>query len=143
MKYKQLEEDPRTYVLIFETGDELAAGPKQFASEQNLAGGSFQALGALSYVKLGWYNPETKKYQTAVEFHEQTEVLSLIGDVASSEGKPAVHAHMVVGKSDGTAHGGHLLEGIIKPTCEVFLTEARKRLQKQVDRESGLALIKL
>jgi predicted DNA-binding protein with PD1-like motif len=60
MRYKLLEEHPRTYVLVFETGDEIAAGLERFASEQTVAGASFKAIGALSSVKLGWLNWETK-----------------------------------------------------------------------------------
>jgi hypothetical protein len=47
----------------------------------------------------------------------------------------------VVGKKDGTAHGGHLLKARIRPTCEVVLIESPARLQKFVDAESGVALI--
>jgi len=71
------------------------------------------------------------------------ELLSLIGDVAVKGGKPVVHAHAVIGRKDGTAHGGHLLEALIRPTCEVVLAESPIHLQKQVDPESGLAVIKL
>jgi len=115
MRYKLLEEHPRTYVLVFETGDEIAAGLERFASEQTVAGASFKAIGALSSVKLGWLNWETKRYETSVALEEQIELLSLIGDIAQKDGKPQVHAHIVVGKSDGTAHGGHLAEGCRAP----------------------------
>jgi len=70
-------------------------------------------------------------------------VLSLAGDIALDEGKPQVHAHVVVGKSDGTAHGGHLLEAHVRPTLEVILVESPQHVQRQTDRESGLALIRL
>jgi uncharacterized protein len=143
VKYKLIQEQPKTYVLIFETGDELAAGLKQFASEQKISGSSFKAIGALSAVKLGWFNWETKKYETSVSLDEQVELLSLIGDVAQKEGEPQVHAHVVIGKSDGTAHGGHLQQAIVRPTCEVILTESPAHLQKQIDPVSGIALIKL
>ena len=143
MQYKVLEERPKTYVLVFKTGDELTSGLKQFASEQNLQGSSFKAIGAFSSVKLGWFNWNTKKYEIAVNLDEQVELLSLIGDIADHDGKPEVHAHVVVGKSDGTAHGGHLLEAKVRPTCEVILTESPRHLQKQIDREAGIALIKL
>jgi predicted DNA-binding protein with PD1-like motif len=143
MQYKVLEERPKTCVLVFKTGDELASGLKQFASEQNLQGSSFKAIGAFSSVKLGWFNWNTKKYEIAVNLDEQVELLSLIGDIADHDGKPEVHAHVVVGKSDGTAHGGHLLEAKVRPTCEVILTESPRHLQKQIDREAGIALIKL
>jgi predicted DNA-binding protein with PD1-like motif len=143
VRHKVLEERPRTYVLIFETGDELASGLKKFAQEQKLEGSSFKAIGALSSVKLGWFNWETKKYETAVQLEEQVELLSLIGDIAVKDGEPQVHAHVVIGRRDGTAHGGHLLEAKIRPTCEVILTESPVHLQKQMDPESGIALIRV
>jgi len=73
---------------------------------------------------------------------EQVELLSLIWDVARKGEKPVVHAHAVIGKKDGTAHGGHLLEAHVRPTCEVLLTESPAHLQKVIDPESGLALIR-
>jgi len=78
-----------------------------------------------------------------VTLDEQFELLSLLGDVALNEGKPAIHAHAVIGKRDGAAYGGHLVEAHIRPTCEVVLTESPAHLQKFVDPESGLALIRL
>jgi hypothetical protein len=143
MQYKLLAEDPKTYALIFETGAELATGLNRFASEQKLAGSSFKAIGAFSSVKLAWFNWQTKKYQPAAVFDEQVELLSLVGDIVLNEGKPQVHAHAVVGKSDGTADGGHLAEAYVRPTCEVILTESPQHMQKQIDPESGLALIRL
>jgi uncharacterized protein len=141
MKSKLIQEQPRTYALVFETGDEVASTLRQFAAEQKLSGSSFKAIGALSDAKVGWFNWETKKYETAAEVHEQVEVLSLIGDIALHDGKPEVHAHMVIGKRDGTAHGGHLQEAHVRPTLEVILTESPRALQKQRGAESGLFLI--
>ena len=94
-------------------------------------------------MRLAWFSWETKRYEPAVTLDEQIELLSLIGDVALKDGKPAVRAHAVIGKKDGTAHGGHLLRAFVRPTCEVVLTESPAHLQKLIDSESGLALIKL
>ena len=141
MKSRQIDNSPRTYVLIFETGDELAEGLHQFAKEQTLSAASFKAVGALSSVRLGWFNWESRKYETAVTLDEQVELLSLIGDVALKDGEPVVHAHAVIGRKDGAAYGGHLLEADVRPTCEVFLTESPANLQKLIDPASGLALI--
>jgi predicted DNA-binding protein with PD1-like motif len=143
MRYKRIEEKPKTFILIFETGDELAAGLKEFAVEQKLSGSSFTAVGALSHAKFGWFNWESKKYEVAGDLNEQVELLSLIGDIALKEGEPQVHAHMVVGRQDGTAHGGHMMEARVRPTCELVLTESPTHLQKRVDPESGVALIDL
>jgi uncharacterized protein len=142
MKYRQIDQSPKTFILVFETGDELAKGLLEFAVEQRLSAASFKAVGALSSVRLGWFSWESKRYEPSVTLDEQLELLSLIGDVARKGDKPVVHAHAVVGKKDGTAHGGHLLEAHIRPTCEVVLTESPVHLQKQIDPESGLALIR-
>jgi predicted DNA-binding protein with PD1-like motif len=143
MKSKQIDQYPKTFILIFKTGDELAKGLLQFAEQEKLSAASFKAVGAFSSVRLGWYSWESKKYEPSVTLDEQVELLSLIGDVALKDGKPVVHAHAVIGKKDGTAYGGHLLEAHIRPTCEVVLTESPTPLQKFIDLESGLAVIKI
>jgi predicted DNA-binding protein with PD1-like motif len=142
VRFRQIADTPTTFIIVFETGDELASGLSRFAAEHKLSAASFKAVGALSSVRLGWFSWESKTYKPSVNLDEQLELLSLIGDVALKDGKPVVHAHAVVGKEDGTAHGGHLLEAHIRPTCEVVLTESPSHLQKFVDPESGLALIK-
>jgi uncharacterized protein len=143
MKSRQIDESPKTFILIFEIGDELAGGLLQFAKQQKLSAASFKAVGALSAVRLGWFSWESKKYEPSVTLDEQVELLSLIGDVALKDGEPVVHAHAVIGRKDGTAHGGHLLKAHIRPTCEVVLTESPTHLQKFIDPQSGLALINL
>jgi predicted DNA-binding protein with PD1-like motif len=142
MNFRQIEESPKTFILVFEIGDELAEGLLKFAKEQKLSAASFKAVGALSSVRLGWFSWESKRYEPSVTLDEQVELLSLIGDVALKDGEPVVHAHAVIGKKDGSAHGGHLLKAHIRPTCEVVLTESPVHLQKFVDPQSGLVLIK-
>lgn len=142
MNFKKIDESPKTFILIFKVGDELAEGLLQFAKEQRLSSASFKAVGALSSVRLGWFSWERKRYEPSVTLDEQVELLSLIGDIALQDGQPVVHAHAVIGRKDGTAHGGHLLKAYIRPTCEVVLTESPVQLQKFIDPESGLALIR-
>lgn len=143
MRSKLVAENPRTFVVILDTGDEILSSLESVAQTQHLAASSFKAIGALSEVELGWFNWETKRYQTAVKLKEQVELLSLIGDIALKDGKPQIHAHLVVGRKDGTAHGGHLQSAIVRPTCEIVITESSQHLQKEIDPESGIALIRL
>jgi predicted DNA-binding protein with PD1-like motif len=91
-------------------------------------------------VVLGYFDWEKKNYER-IPFAEQLEVLSLVGDIAR-EGKDAkVHAHIVLGRRDGSTCGGHLLEGKVRPTLEVMLTESPSELRRVHDPASGLALI--
>jgi predicted DNA-binding protein with PD1-like motif len=54
---------------------------------------------------------------------------------------PKVHAHVVLGKADATAHGGHLIEASVRPTLEIVIAELPRHLHRRLDSESSLALI--
>lgn len=142
MRSKLLNAGPeRTFALIFDKGDEPVSLIAAFAREQKISAARLSAIGAFSDVVLGYFDWEKKKYER-IPVHEQVEVLSLLGDIALGEkGEPKLHAHIVVGKRDGTAHGGHLLEGRVRPTLEVLLIQSPAALQKVHDPETGLALI--
>jgi predicted DNA-binding protein with PD1-like motif len=133
----------KTFVLIFETGDEVMTGLNQFAIQRQLGGSHFTAIGAFQDVTLGYFDWAKKDYRKN-PVREQVEVVSLIGDIATGEdGQPKVHAHVVLGKFDGGALGGHLLEAHVRPTLEVMLCESPSHLQRFHDVESGLALIRV
>jgi uncharacterized protein len=143
MRSKQVSENPKTHVIVLETGDEVLASLNGFAQAEHLAASSFKAIEALSSVEVGWFNWDSKEYQIAVKLDEQVELLSLIGDIALKDNEPQIHAHLVIGRRDGTAHGGHLLSATVRPTCEIVVTESPRHLQKEIDPASGIALIRL
>jgi uncharacterized protein len=131
----------RTFVVILETGDEVVKSLSDFATGEQISAAQISAIGALSDVELKYFDWEAKKYRS-IPVHEQVEVASLLGDVAlSPEGKPALHLHIVVGRSDGSAMAGHLGQAHVRPTLEAIVTESPAHLRKQYDPASGLALI--
>lgn len=142
MQWRELSrgEHGRSVVLVFGTGDEVMETLTGWCREQRVTGAHFTAIGALSDVTLGWFDWEEKTYRE-IPLQEQVEVLSVAGDVALQDDQPAVHAHIVVGRSDGSAHGGHLLRAHVRPTLELVLDEVPVHLRKRHDPESGLALI--
>jgi predicted DNA-binding protein with PD1-like motif len=144
VKTKLLHEQQgqKTFAVVFGTGDEVINGLQAFAKENHLGGSHFTAIGAFSDVTMGFFDWDKKDYQK-LQINEQVEVLSCIGDIALDKGEPKVHAHVVVGKSDGTAHGGHLMEARVRPTLEVIVVESPKHLIRRTDDETGLALITL
>lgn len=143
MKSKLLDDaGEKTFVIIFDPGDKVAAGLTEFAKQQKLGAAHFTAIGAFQELTLGYFDWESKQYQQ-IPLREQVEVLSLAGNLVLHDHAPKLHAHVVVGKRDGTAHGGHLIEATVRPTLEVILIESPKRLERRHDPQSGLALIKL
>jgi uncharacterized protein len=140
MKTKRLASD--RWALVFDKGDEPMGELERFAREHRLTAASFTGIGAFEEVVLGYFDRGRKEYEE-IPVTEQVEVLTLAGDVAVADGEPKVHAHVVVGKRDGTAHGGHLVRARVWPTLEVVLTESPAELSKSHDPETGLALIDL
>ena len=139
MQAKMLHEDSghgtrgeRTFALIFETGEEVMAGLTGFARAHRITAGRFTAIGAFSAVMLGFFDWEEKHYKH-IPLREQVEVLSLVGDIAQQDEQATVHAHVVVGKSNGMASGGHLLEAHVRPTLEVLLVESPSFLRRTID----------
>ena len=143
MKARVVEDaDDVTYVVVCDPGDEAFDVLTQFASAQDLEASQITAVGAFSRATVGWFDPEAKQYRR-IPVDEQCEVLSLVGDVAEGQDGPSVHLHVVLGLSDGTTRGGHLLEGWVFPTLEVVIREAPAQLRKVMNPDIGIALIDL
>jgi predicted DNA-binding protein with PD1-like motif len=130
----------RTFALVLTTGEEVMSAMTSFATEHQLRATQFTAIGALSRVVVAFFDWTTRQYRN-IRVDEQVEVLSLLGDVTLDQSKPKVHAHIVLGKADASAHGGHLVEGLVRPTMEIIMTETPGYLRRRLDPESGLALI--
>lgn len=141
MRSKIVNDAPeRTYVLVFESGDDVMPLLLEFARAHELEASHFSAIGAFERLTLGYFDWQKKDY-LKIPVDEQVEVLSLLGDIARKGDEPQVHAHVVVGKRDGSAHGGHLLAATVRPTLEVVLVESPAHLARRFDPQSGLALI--
>jgi uncharacterized protein len=143
MRSKLLHEagGQRTFSIVLENDDEAIACLTEFARRERLGASQFTAIGAFRRAVLGYFEWERKDYRRN-PIEEQVEAASLAGDVALGQGEePALHVHAVPGRRDGNAVAGHLLEGQVRPTLEVVLTESPVHLRKRHDPESGLALI--
>ncbi|MEO8434506.1 MAG: PPC domain-containing DNA-binding protein [Pyrinomonadaceae bacterium] len=144
MKSKLISDNgARRYALVFDKGDEVFAELLRFAQKEKITAAHFNALGALSDLTFGWFDPQRKEYKR-FDIAEGVEVMSFVGNLATTEaGEPKLHAHVVIGKSDGTAHGGHFFEGHVWPTLEMVLVTASESIVRKIDEECGLPLIDL
>ena len=141
MRSKLLNADPPvTYAVVLDTGDEVIRELGNFVREQEVEAASVTAIGAFSRAVLGYFQWETKEYKK-IPVDEQVEVLSLLGDVAVGDNGPTLHLHAVLGRSDGSVVGGHLIEAHVRPTLEVIMIQPPSYLRKRKDAETGLALI--
>ncbi len=140
---------PRIFAVIFDPGDEVIDGLERFARETGADAAGFTAIGAFADVTLGYFDLDSETYRRN-PVAEQVEVVSLVGDITRCDRSEsddararAIHAHVVVARSDGIAMGGHLLDGHVRPTLEVIVSESPAHLRRRYDAGTGLALIDL
>lgn len=136
------ESGGRAWALVFDIGDPVVESLERFAREEGIRGAHFSAIGAFQDLVLRYFDWETMQYEE-IPVTEQVEVLTLTGNLAIQDGEPKVHAHLTVGRRDGTALGGHLKEAHVRPTLEVILTELPGHLVRRYDETTGLALLDL
>src|SRR5256885_33038 len=121
----------KVHVVILSGGEEAFAALTKFANEEKLPAASLTAIGAFERATIGWFDFTAKTYRK-IEVNEQCEVLSAIGDVAiGDDGKAGLHIHIVLGLSDGSTRGGHLLAGAVRPTLEGVLTGGASKIRRQ------------
>ena len=143
MKYQLINDDQqKTFAVILESGEEVMQKILEFAKAQKISASQFTAIGAFSKTIVGFFDFSIKDYKK-IPFKQQMEVLTLNGDITLFKGEYKIHAHVVLGKEDGSAHGGHLLKATVHPTLELILNESPAYLSREMDKESGLALIKI
>ena len=132
----------RTFAVVLESGDEAIECLTAFASEYGIDAGHFTGLGAFRKVTLGYFDFDRKDYKR-IPLNEQVEIVSLVGNFATEDGETRMHPHVVVARSDGSAFGGHLLAGEVRPIVELVVEDEPAHLRRHTDPETGLALLKL
>jgi predicted DNA-binding protein with PD1-like motif len=121
------ELSPRTRIfhITFAKGDDVRAGLAEFAAKNHLTDAHFTAIGALDSAVIGWSDRPKKAFKI-VRLDEEMEVASLEGNITrDKDGNPVVHAHCVVALlSSGAVHAGHLLQGRVSLTMQMYLTDS-------------------
>jgi predicted DNA-binding protein with PD1-like motif len=130
----------KVYAVVFRKGDEMLSGLTDFAKRYHVVDAHFTGIGAVSGATVGWLDLSRKNYNP-IHVEEQVEVLAMTGDIATFNGNPVVHAHLVLGRRDGSTVGGHMWEAHVNPTVEVFVTTHETKLDKVPDDSSGMKLI--
>jgi len=133
--------ETRVWIAVLEHGEDVKTVLLALAGQERIENASFAALGAFEKAVIAYFDWEKKEYLN-IPIDEQVEVIALAGDIVPDDkGKSSLHAHVVLGRRDGTTRGGHLVQGYVRPTLEVTLTELPAHLRRHRHPELGLALI--
>jgi uncharacterized protein len=139
MQYQRFDHQ---YVLKLDPDEEVMSTLLHFVGRERINAGYFMAFGAFSRVRLQYFDFNTKQYREH-QVNQQVEVVSLLGNIARANGKPMIHMHAAVADSHIQTFSGHIAEGFVRPTLELFLTKLDGELRRERDPVSGLELLDL
>jgi uncharacterized protein len=128
----------RTIIDKLPHGSDLLEGLTEIVQRENIRCGRIHALGATTHTIIAYYDQIKKKYNP-MEFRDGMEILNLHGNISIRDGKPFVHAHIILGDRQGKTFGGHLMPGTKLWACELFIDEFEgEELTRGLDEMTGL-----
>jgi predicted DNA-binding protein with PD1-like motif len=130
------------YVVRLESGESVIEPLTAFLRGQRVEFAVVSAAGALEWVRLGYWNAETRAYEYR-DFTEQLEVVSFQGNCSLKGDEPFLHIHGVFGRRDFSVYGGHVKEARVHPTLEVWLRTEAVSVRRARDEATGLDLLDL
>ena len=131
-----------TLVVRLEKGEEILTGLLQACKQEGITLASVTGIGAVEQATLGFYDLKQGKYLSR-EYTAGYEITSLVGNVTTMNGEPALHLHMTIAGEDGVVYGGHLSQGVISVTGEIVLQKIPGTVEKRPDPVLGLNLMDL
>lgn len=143
MYLKQFEKG-RTFIAKLNYQSDLLEELNKICHDENIKAGSISAIGAVSSLKLGFYDQETKQYvYTTYAYDEAMEIVSCSGNISIKDEKPFCHVHIVAADKKGKCIGGHLAAGTSVFAGEVIIQEfLGEDLIREIDEETKLTLWK-
>ena len=130
------------HIVRIDPGEKIMESLLRYIGERpdEIPSGFLTGIGATSSCEIGWYDLSDEEYKTRV-IDENCEITTLIGNITWVEGKPLVHAHITLGKQDYSIIGGHLVEGTISVTGEIWIHQSDLVFTRTPSRFKGLKLI--
>ncbi len=115
--------------------------------------GLISLIGAVSTVKLGFYDQKKHKYTCFIPGLKEIginepndtfapfEIVSGLGNISLKEGEPFAHIHLIVSDKEGKTYGGHLMPGTNIFAAEIIIQSFDgPELHRGLDQTTGLPL---
>jgi uncharacterized protein len=129
------------YLLVFAKDEDFMETLKGFLEKERIGASRLAGIGAFRRATIAYYRREKQDYDR-VEIDEQVELTSLVGNSSlDEEGGVKIHAHVNLGRSDMSVIGGHLMEGEVWPTLELFVEPLDAAVVRKMDEETRLPMI--
>lgn len=129
------------YVLIIDRGEELVSTVVDFCKKNRIRAAFLSGIGTLSNITLGYFDITKKEYMKR-KFDNSYELININGNISVKEDNFIFHCHVVLGGPDYNLKGGHLFQGVVSVTAEMYILPLNGKLIREMDEETRLNLIR-
>lgn len=127
----------------FKYKSDLLLSLTELCKNEGIRLGTFIVIGALTKVKLGYYDQNAKKYVECVDLDKKLEITVCTGNISLKDSEVFIHAHITLADHEGHCYGGHLMPGSYIFAAEYNMQELiGAELNRAHDTETGLSLWK-
>lgn len=138
MEYRVFEDK----VLVrLDKGDEIVKSLLSVAEKEGVTLASVSGIGATDDFEVGVFDLDRSDYDR-FHFSGNHEIVALVGNLTTKDGAPYIHLHVTCAGEGGKIVGGHLFEGKISLTAEIFLQKAAGSAERQRDDTLGINKIR-
>ncbi len=132
----------RSFLIRLSHKMDLLSEITGFCKENKLTAAFISAIGAVEQATIGYFDQEKREYQSHA-INKPMEITHLAGNLSKKDGKPMIHAHIILADKSGRTFSGHLMSPTAVFACEVFLQELiGPALARDFDEETSLPLWK-
>ncbi len=128
-------------IIRLDEGEEIQKSVMEICKKENIKSAYLSGIGSLKNVEIAHYDTVYAKYGSGM-FDGMFEIASMTGNISMTEEGHMAHIHIVLGKADFSTVGGHLVKGIVGPTCEIILLPLETQINREKDGKTGLLLTK-
>jgi uncharacterized protein len=131
----------RIFMGNLPSGGDLLDELTKIIEKNDIKTGVFNVIGAISNnAYFGYYDQLNRKF-CLKNLNKNLEIVSCSGNISILNGKPMVHAHIVMADENGNTYGGHLGNGTNIYAAEAYIQEfLGKPLIRTYDENTGLNL---
>ena len=126
----KIKKENNKIFVVLDIGDEIMSSLKQLAKDENIPSASISGIGGIGDVTLGYFDLAQNKYLHK-EFLGPKEAISLIGSITWFNNEPMAHLHVCLAGADYVPIAGHLVQGTITVTAELFLEVNQTRIERR------------
>lgn len=130
-----------TLVIRGYVGEDIVEVIKKACEENKVKAGCVTAIGAVDKCEMGAYSVAKKEYHKNL-YEGEFELVSLVGNISEKDGEVYTHFHVSIADKDGNIYAGHLNYARICVTLEAFVKVIDTKIDRELDEEIGINMIK-